>query len=388
MRLLIAAVGLSALGDWLALVPLSLELEASTNSGIAVAALYICVWAPSVVLAGPAGLAVDRIENTRLLAVASALQALAALALAFAGSTVAILLLALALGSAFAIAQTAEFALIPAIAGEQRLARANGYVETARYAGFTVGPVLGGVLAASGGTEVALLINAGTFGFVAAVALGLHAKRVPATQDRTERARDGVVFLFRDPALGLVIAVAFFSLLFFTASMPAEVFFATDVLEIGGTGLGVLFSCWTLGMVLGSVAVAPRIPGSALVVAALLAIVVQGLGIAAPTLWLVPGFAFAMYLVGGVGQGAKNVAIRTLIHVRTPDRLRGRAYAAYNGIRNAAELFALGAGGAMVAVLGGRGTLFLAGVLPMAVGLAGLAWYRRRARAEPAAQLA
>ena len=43
---------------------------------------------------------------------------------------------------------------------------------------------------------------------------------------------------------------------------------------------------------------------------------------------------------------------RSLIHVRVPDELHGRAFAAYNGIRNAAELGAFAAGGVLVAAIG------------------------------------
>ena len=47
---------------------------------------------------------------------------------------------------------------------------------------------------------------------------------------------------------------------------------------------------------------------------------------------------------------------RSLIHVRVPDELHGRAFA-YNGIRNAAELGALAAGGVLVAAIGACGTV-------------------------------
>jgi MFS family permease len=94
-------------------------------------------------------------------------------------------------------------------------------------------------------------------------------------------------------------------------------------------------------------------------------------------------FALASYFVGGVAHGLKNVLIRTLIHERVPDRLHGRAYAAYNGLRNFAELFAIMGGGALVAVIGARWTLFLAGAIPAAAGLAGLAVYLRLRERDP-----
>ena len=49
------------------------------------------------------------------------------------------------LGLVFAILQPAEFALVPPLAGN-RIQEANGHVETARYLGFGLGPLLGGVL--------------------------------------------------------------------------------------------------------------------------------------------------------------------------------------------------------------------------------------------------
>ena len=89
--------------------------------------------------------------------------------------------------------------------------------------------------------------------------------------------------------------------------------------------------------------------------AALAAIVVQSVGLALPTLWLVLAFALVSFMVGGLAHGLKNVLIRTLIHERVPERLHGRAYAAYNGLRNGAELFAMACGGLLVVAIGARG---------------------------------
>ena len=40
------AVGISALGDFLLWIPLTLHLQEMSDSGIAVAALFIALWAP------------------------------------------------------------------------------------------------------------------------------------------------------------------------------------------------------------------------------------------------------------------------------------------------------------------------------------------------------
>ena len=51
VRLIVGAVGISALGDFLIRVPLTLHIQEMTDSGIAVAALFIALWMPVVVLA-------------------------------------------------------------------------------------------------------------------------------------------------------------------------------------------------------------------------------------------------------------------------------------------------------------------------------------------------
>ena len=383
ISLLTAAILVSALGDFLAVIPLALHLQHDSGSGLVVAGLFIALWTPVAALAAPAGLLVDRFDPRRTLIAVSLAQALVAAGLAFAGSTFAILALTALLGCGVAVANPAEFALVPAVADENRLKAANGRIESARYLGYTLGPLLGGALAAGGGTRVALLIDAASFAVVALVALVLRPRRAPA-RDRADlgRARDGIVFLLRDRVLALVISVAFVSLLFMTASATAEVFFATDVLGAGDLGYGVLMTAWTAGMVLGATTLPRRVPAAAAGTAALVAIAVQGLGLALPTLWLALGFALVAYVVGGSAQGLKNVLIRTLIHERVPERLHGRAYAAYNGLRNCAELVALAGGGLLVSAIGARWTLLLAGALPVLAALAGLA-ARRAPRTAP-----
>jgi predicted MFS family arabinose efflux permease len=412
-RLLSGAVGLSALGDFLGFIPLALYVQERTGSGIAVAGLFIALWAPSVVLGGPAGLLADRVESRRLLRDVSLGQAAIALVLALTfGDLPATLALTALLGVGVALAQPAEFALVPAAAGPGGVAAANGRIEAARYLGFTLGPVLGGLLAAAGGTRIALLVNAASFLAVALAAQALRARREPHRGDHAEdtnagpasggslpqahrrgrapsgapRARDGIAFLLHDGVLAPVVIAAFVSLMFMTASATAEVFFAKDVLHAGDTGYGVLMTLWTLGMVVGSTLVASRVPAAAYATAALGAMALQGAGLALPTLWLVLPFALAAYLAGGIGHGTKNVVVRTLIHTRVPDELRGRAWAAYSAGRNAAELVALVGGGLLVAAIGARWTLLAAGALPVLAASVALAQATRR-RASPPASL-
>ena len=379
LRVVAGAILVSAVGDWVALVALALEAKALSGDGmgggIAIAAIFICLWAPVVLLAGYVGLLVDRMETRSLLLVVSAGQAVVAVGLALLHSQVLLYVLAALLGVGIAVAQAAEFALIPVVAGARPLPSANGTVETARALGFTLGPLCGGLLVAAGGITAAMLVDAASFVVVGLAALSLSVRRVGSLEAEGEprRARDGIGFLLADPLVALMVAVVFVSLLFMSASIPADLVYVEDVLDVENVGFGIVLTAWTVGMLIGSNVVGRRIPLTALATATMVGVTVQGLGKFLTPFWLALGFMIAMYLVGGIGHGLKNVTSRTLIHTRIASERHGRAFAAWNGVRNAAELGALAVGGVIVGALGARETLWLAGGLAALTGVAGLA---------------
>ena len=375
LRLLAGAAGLSALGDFMAIFPLILHVQQRTGSAFAVSALIFALWGPVVLAAGLAGAIVDRFENRRILIVVSLVQAaVVAAMLAGVDSLWALLPLMALLGFGVAVSQPAEFALVPeAAGGVVDVSHANGLMETARSVGFTAGPLVGGALGAAGLLWLALALNAVSFAIVAAAALLLRARRLPEraeSGDDVARAREGFAFLVRERDLAITLGGAVAALALFSMSATAEPFYVTDVLGANSLAYGVLLTSWTLGMAAGSAGLAHRIGSAQLTAGALLAVVVQGLGIAggalSPVLWM----ALIGFSLGGVAHGVKNVALRTLIHERAPESLRGRAFAAYNGARNGAELGALVLGGIVVSALGARPALLVAGLGPAAIGAA------------------
>jgi hypothetical protein len=270
------------------------------------------------------------------------------------------------------VAGPAEAALVPATVEAEQLTRANGWVETARYSGFATGPILAGALTAAGGTELALAVNATSFLAVAVGAALMRARRAPSPGARVVRGGGGLRLLFDDPVLRVTIGAAVAALVCISASMTVEVFYVRDVVGTGGTGFALVFAAWTLGMVLGAVGVSTRVKAP-LAAAGLIALAVQGAGMAAAALWAVLPWVIAGYLVGGIGHGVKNVLLRTLIGQRVPAEAHGRAFAAYGAARNTAELGALGLGGVLIGVLGAQGALLIAGLGPVVAGLTGLA---------------
>ena len=441
LRLLAGSAFLSSAGDLLAMLTLALAVHEITGSGIAVSAYFAATMVPTVAVAPLAGLVADRFEPVRVMAAASIAQAALAVALAATpGHFAAILALSALLAVGSAISQPAEFALVPHLSDEEGLTRANGVMEAARYAGFAAGPVLAGVVAVVGGPALALLLNAASFLAIAGAAALIRTRRGKPGPERArperarpegarpegarperarlerarpgvgpepdgaagrareavapernggaepvrpvppDRARDGLSVLWADPVLRPALAAAVGALLFISASLTAEVFYIQDVVGAGATGYAATTLAWMLGMVVGATRIAPRVRTEAIASAALVGLVVQGAGMGGQTIWTVLPFAIAGYAIGGIGHGAKNTLLRTLIQRRVPDRLHGRAFAAYNAARNTAEVAALGAGGVLVAALGPRAALVLAGAGSMLAAAAGLAALRRAPR--------
>jgi hypothetical protein len=110
-------------------------------------------------------------------------------------------------------------------------------------------------------------------------------------------------------------------------------------------------------------------------------VAVQGAGLFGAAVGAVFAGALAGFLLGGAAHGVKNVLFRTLIHEQVPEALRGRAFAAYNAARNAAELGALGLGGVLVGVAGAQVALALSGAIPLAIAVLTLFLITRRREA-------
>jgi MFS family permease len=372
LRLVAGAIAVSAIGDWVAMIALGLRAN-HLWQGIGVAVFLICLWSPMALLAGHVGVLVDRLE-TRSLAIWSAVfQAVIAAALAFAGSLAEILPLAVLLGVGVAVSGAAEFALIPLLAGSREIGRANGLVESMRGIGFVAGPAVGGLVAGGAGTRYAMLADAGTFLLIGGVLATLPLRRRTAfTQGAKARARDGITLLFADRVLAVTLGAGAVTLVFMSASIPGDFAYAKNVLGVGDFAFGCVLTVWAVGMVVAANVIPRRLPIAAVAGVTLLAAAVQGLAKFVAPFWLSYPFMLVCWTIGGMGHGVKNTGFRTLIHTRVePDR-HGRAFAAFNGMRNTAELVALAAGGALVATIGGRGTLWIAGGVSALAAVAGL----------------
>jgi len=377
-RLLLSAWGLSALGDFLTVVTLTLRVQEQTSSGFAVSGLLFAAALPLVAMSALAGWVVDRFETKAVLAVTAALQGLCVLALAAVDSLPATYALVFALNAGGAIERPALFALIPRVVGEERTPAAYALFESLKYATVTAGFLLGGVLTGALGASTTLLVDAGTFAVNVAAALALRTRRA-ATRRTAEREAltAGLRVIAGDRVLRTLTLVLAGSILFGGIDNVANVFLAKDALRIGDAGYGALAAAWGVGMIAGAAAAGRRIraPDAALAVVA--AVAVMGLGILAtapaPVVWT----ALATLAAGGVGNGISNVSMRVLLQSRVADALRGRVYAAYQAANSIADFAALAIGGALIQLVGARWSLTLAGGGCALIALYGLTAVRR-----------
>ena len=373
LRIVAAAIAVSSIGDWVAVLTLALRTEQRWH-GIGVSVLLIALWSPVAVLSGHVGLLVDRFE-TRAVAIAAALvQGAVVTVLAFSTQSIAaVLALTVLLGAGAAVGQSAEFALVPLLAGPRSLAGANGLVESARSLGFLVGPLIGGALAAGAGTRLALLADGATFLLIAVAQLTVAPRRrVERPEGAGPRARDGLTLIFGGRLLAIAMGAGAATLVCMSASIPGDFEYVRVSLHHGGLALGSVMTIWAVGLIVASARIAPRVPVAAVSVVALLAASLQGFSKFAAPFWMVLPFMLGCYLVGGMAHGVKNTLFRTLLHQNIDPARHGQAFAAYNGLRNGAELIALAAGGGLTALVGGAGTLWIAGGGAGLTGLAGV----------------
>jgi MFS family permease len=370
LTILAAAIAVSAIGDWVAVIALGFKVNDIWNGGVAL--LLICLWLPSVALAGHVGILVDRLETRSLAVAAGVFQAVVAATLAFAPSLPSILVLAIVLGAGVAVATAAEFALVPLLAGSRGLARANGLTESMRGIGFVAGPAVGG-LVSTAGTREALLADAASFLVIAGVIALLPVRRRAAPADGPRpRARDGVRLLFVDRVMAVTMATGAIGLVFMSASIPGDFAYAEHSLHVGHFAFGIVLTLWAVGMIVAAQTIPQRLPLAAVGGVTLLAAALQGLAKFAAPFWQLYAVMAVCWVIGGAGHGVKNAGFRTLIHHHVPAESHGRAYAAFNGLRNGAELAALALGALLVNTLGGRGTLWIAGGVSALAALAGV----------------
>jgi MFS family permease len=345
--------------------------------------------APSIIagplLAGPA----SRLHPTRLLLSVQLIRAIAAVAavgVIVAGGSLPALFLANAVGAtAGALVRPSQSAALPSLArtpGE--LVAANVALSTCEGLGAFAGPLLAGILVAVSGPLAAAVAGTVLFGLATLSMVGLGSSADDEAEAAAEqRARealaesraaggllgevtDGIRVIRRRPGatalfVGLGSQVATRGLMI--ALIPAASF---NLLGLGEPGVGTLNAAWGLGGLLGGLAAVGLASRQRLGPAFALSLVLWGLPLAVIGAVPLPVVAFAAMFASGAGNATIDISGFTLLQRTIPSADRMVAFVLFEAIAGLGMAMGSILAPVLLAAVGDRGALLLAGaILPI-----------------------
>lgn len=364
------ARAISFIGDGVAITALVLHLESANGTGTAVGALLLAQALPHLI--GPmAGVIADRTDQRRLMIGCDlgrvAVFGVAAWLLPALPGLIVLVATASILDTVFAPAGRSA---VPAMVDEEELLSANAWLGTALNMQVAIGPLLGGLFVATLGIRGALAVDAASFLLSAALLLGVP--KLPPMRARAERSsfmadtREGLAYVRRHAIARAVVVTLFLGVAFAGIDNVALVFLSRDVLGAGPLGFGVVAAAFGIGMLAASVALSngrSRAPRTLFIGGWLLTAAGTLLTGIAPVLWL----AVATQAIGGIGNGADNVASDTLIQRNVPREMLGRVFGVTSTAAFVGGGIAYAAGGPLLDATSPRFVFVAAGVGVLAV---------------------
>ncbi|TNC24947.1 MFS transporter [Amycolatopsis alkalitolerans] len=251
---MVAISGSAAEGLMLAVLPL-LAVSITTDPR-EVSWVNVAGQSPWLLFSLFAGVLIDRARRTTVLAWAYAIQIVAAVALAAAGTAGALslpllVIVAFVVTSAQVLGDGASGTLVPEVVPPERFAAANTRLQLIDrgVVQFIVPPLTGWLVAVSAGAPAWLAA-------VAAVLALLLARRISSaavTPSQSHPLRDigaGLRFLVHTPLLRWITVTVGLGSLASSAETAMLVLYATQVLHVGPVGYGALLACEAAGWVL------------------------------------------------------------------------------------------------------------------------------------------
>lgn len=358
-RNLMAATGISSLGDWsgfLAIIALTGDILGPTSAAaFAVSGVMIARVLPSLLLAPVAGVFVDRWNRKRVMVAVNLGRGSVMALIPFTNEVFALLLATFIIEVMSSLFAPAKDAALPSMVQGEQLVQANQVNLLTTYGTLPLGAgayaalvmvaqwiAPEGSFLADRPVALAIWFNALTF-FVAVpllmrLRIGRAEGRASAsdpsvTPGALEQLKEGFRFIGGHPVIrALIIGV----MVAFAAAgivITAGEFFARQ-LNAGPEGYGVLVAIVGFGLVLGLIAAAPL--SSHLDPERLFA---PGIGIAGVALVVTAsmpsiGWAFLPATAMGVGAGIAFIVGYTVLQQRSDDSIRGRTFGAFNsGVR-------------------------------------------------------
>ena len=327
--LFLAGLG-SGAGTWLAIVALNVDVLDRTGSGLWLAAVNVAAILPSALIGLLGGPLVDRFSRKRLMIASDLLRVGVFAALPFADNAAQIVGLALVAGVGDAFFRPAVLAGTPNLVDEDDLPDANYLLQVVQWVTTAGGPLIGGVLVAASGPTLAYAVNAASFAVSALLLTGIAGSLLQSgrahSRGHWRDVLDGIRLVRSSYALAVVFVVWNIAIVAMGGINVSEVVLATETLDGGAFGYGLMWCATGVGLVVGGSVFASvsRRRGVAALYPASIALFAAGIAVAAlaPNVWI----AAAAMVVSGLGNGAAVVANVTLVQRGAPDELRGRAF--------------------------------------------------------------
>jgi MFS family permease len=380
-RLLFGSTLISGLGTWIAVIALVVDVKDRTGSAVWVSLLLIADFLPGVAIGLLLGPLVDRLSRKRLLVGADIVRCAVFVLLALAVSSGQIVALALVAGIASGFARPAAYAGLPNLVPEELLPRANSLLRTADQLTIMIGTVVGGVLVAASGPDLAYWLNAASFAVSAALVVQISASLLQ--EGRVESSghwhdvAEGFAAIVRSRPLVTVLVSWSIATVTMAIANVAEVFLATVSFDAGSFGYGLMWTASGLGAVVGALFASSWLERRSMTTVYASAIALMGLGdIAAgcsPNVWV----AVWWVLLGGVGNAAAIVCNALLVQRGAPDYLRGRVFTVLIGATSAVLGIGMALTGPLVDLVGPRWAYVIAGMVAFVAATAGFVMLRR-----------
>ena len=361
-------------------VSIGWEVWRITQSELMLGYVGLAMFLPNILFFLVAGEAADRFPRRRILTITYAAQALTAamLLFAFSGDDPAIgLVLALLflMGMGRTFAQPANLALIPNLVPKDVFPNAVAWANSGQHVSTIIGPVLGGILIEYGtgrgfGATLAFATVTVLFAAAALSILMIRSRiqslnRAPLT---IETVFAGMKFIWNRQIILGAISLDLFAVLLGGATAMFPVF-ATDILHLGASGLGLLHSAFAVGevacaLVLTQIPVRRRAGRKFFI-----AVAIYGFGIIAFGLSEIVWLSLAALAVAGAADMVSVFIRHNMIQFATPDQMRGRVMAVHGVFTGGSAQLGEFESGAVAEFIGPIGSGLVGGVGTIAVAI-------------------
>ncbi len=357
-------------------------LVLETTGSAARIGLVLAVYAMGDIVASPlVGVLLDRWPRRLLLLGSNALQGVLFLAITAAylrhGLTLPLLLGLVAIAGALSpLAYLGRSVILPSLVDAGDWEPANAVLQLNMNLVSLLGPALGGILVATVGVPTTLIIAAGCYAVYVAVLArlprpsfrGIEGLGSPPLGSWKDDLRSGFRYVMKTPVLALLALVTLLFSLTYGPLEPALPLLVSTVYHDGAQVLGLLWSSFAAGAVLGTFAWVywqPRIPLRLLVAG-----IIAAWGVCSGLVGVVPGpvAAGALLALGGFTYAPYNIVWTTWRQRLVPDHLRGRVFGLINGVSGVGLPLGQALGGLLVAGVGPQATVMVGGAACVLLG--------------------